>query len=625
MRGHLEYAEKVRTRRRTLVVMLFFSVTFLAYFFSLWFYQVLHGDDFRVQAANNTLRTLEVPATRGDILDRNGHVLVGNRLSFDVLLNRTCPADPDPLIEFLSETLSLDPATIRERLTVPGQMPQGERVIAEDVSMAQAVAIESRRLEWPELAIAVRSRRFYPEGSLAAHVLGYVGEISGAEIRSGRFQDDLRAGDIIGKTGIERFFEGDLQGHKGYKHVLVNSRGRVVDELGVDRVPRRGRDISLTLDLDLQEALRESLRGRVGAGIFLDPRSGEILAMSSSPAFEPNLFARRFPPDEWKALISDPLKPLQNRSTLSHYSPGSTFKLVVAAAALEEKVITPSTTIFCPGYADLYGHRFRCHKREGHGAMDLKEAIVHSCNVYFYNLGKLLGIERIAAYARRLGLGTRTGIDLVSEDEGLIPTPRWKRETRGQPWYPGETISVSIGQGPLSVTPLQMASVAAALAHGGRPVRPHLLRETARKDPGQAVAAARTGFSAATLRTLRSAMIEVVRRGTGTGVQLPGIQVAAKTGTAQFSSRSAGMDADHLPYAIRDHAWLIGYAPAETPRIAFAVFVEHGGHGGTAAAPVVRRVLARFFGLDKRDPAKQGAMVARGPGGPPRRSSVAAP
>jgi penicillin-binding protein 2 len=603
VKEHLEYAEKARTERRTAVVRAAFAAAFVGYLLTLWYHQVLEGESYRHQAANNIVRTQEVAAYRGNIRDRHGQILVKNRLSFNVLLNRELLRDTGLVVEFLAGVLDLAPETVLERLAAARPRPSHEPVvIEEDVSMAQAVSIEARRVEWPELSIAVTSRRAYPEGRRAAHVLGYVGEISETEMRSGRFHPDLRGGDIVGKTGIERVYELELQGFKGSKTVLVNSRGRVVEEFGVDSHPQHGEDVTLTLDAGLQRTLETALEGQVGAGIFLDPWTGEILAMTSAPAYEPDLFARRFPPQEWTAVLSDPLKPLQNRASLSRYSPGSTFKIVVAAAALEEGVVSPSTTIFCPGYAMIYGHRFGCHKEVGHGDMDLEEAIIHSCNVYFYNVGKALGIERIAEYAVRMGLGTETGIDLVSEDPGLIPTPEWKREARGEPWYAGETISVSIGQGPLGVTPLQMARLAAALS-----------------EPEPA------GLSEATTRALRRAMTGVVNRGTGHRTRLPGIQVAAKTGTAQYSSRSAGIDADELPYAIRDHAWLVGYAPAERPRIAFAVFIEHGGHGGTTAAPVARQVLEHYFGLDDEpDPAVETARILA-PGRDGEASGVAAP
>ena len=605
LREHLDYAEKVRTQRRTRVVTALFIAAFTAYLGTLWYLQVIRGETYRILASENVLRTVKVPAYRGNIRDRHDRILVSNRLAFNVRMDREAIRDREALTRFLATLLEMEPDILRQRIETARPRPLERRIVlVEDVTLKQAVSIEARQLEWPELSIGVEARRSYPHGRMSAHALGYVGEISEAEMRSGAFADNLVGGDIVGKTGIERSYETGLQGSKGARRVRVNSRGRVVEEIGLDRPPRHGTDLRLTIDLDLQRLLEEAMAGHVGAGIFLDPWTGEVLAMASSPAFEPNLFARRFPAEAWNELISDPLKPLQNRVSLSSYSPGSTFKIVVGAAALAEKVITPSTTIFCPGYAIIYKHRFHCWKAGGHGEVALEDAIVHSCNVYFYQVGKMLGIEAIASFARRLGLGEPTGIDLLREDAGLIPTPRWKEETRGQPWYAGETISVAIGQGPLNVTPLQMARMAATLANGGRQVTPHLVY---RGETAEAADASRrrdeAGFTARTMAALRRAMVGVVERGTGKAAGLAGIKVAGKTGTAQYSSRSAGVDADELPYAIRDHGWFVGFAPADSPRIAFAVFIEHGGHGGTTAAPVARRVLERFFSPPEEQPA----------------------
>jgi len=627
LREHLDYAEKVRTQRRTRVVTALFIAAFTSYLGTLWYLQVIQGETYRTMASENVLRSVKVPAYRGNIRDRRERILVSNRLAFNVRVDLEAVRHREPLTRFLAALLEMDPDVLSRRLAAARPRPLERRILlVEDVNLKQAVSIEARQLEWPELSIEVLARRSYPHGRMLAHALGYVGEISEAEMRSGAFADTLVGGDIVGKTGIERFYESGLQGSKGARRVRVNSRGRVVEEVGLDRPPRHGADLSLTIDLDLQRVLEEAMAGQVGAGIFLDPWTGEVLAMASSPAFEPNLFARRFPAEDWNKLIADPSRPLQNRVSLSSYSPGSTFKIVVGAAALAEQVVTPSTTIFCPGYATIYGHRFNCWKPGGHGTVDLENAIVHSCNVYFYQVGKMLGIEAIAGFARRLGLGEPTGIDLLQEDAGLIPTPRWKEETRGQPWYAGETISVAIGQGPLNVTPLQMARMAATLANGGRQVTPHLVY---RGETAEAADASRrrdeAGFTTQTMAALRRAMVGVVERGTGKAAGVAGIKVAGKTGTAQYSSRSAGVDADELPRAIRDHAWFVGFAPAESPRLAFAVFIEHGGHGGTTAAPVARRVLERFFSPPGEPPATspgralqdmQAAVPAVGEGGP---------
>jgi len=613
MAAPIEFVEKQRIARRTSVLGAGFVVAFVVYGGLLWYTMVVQADFYRTLAASNALRTEPVPAYRGLIVDRKERILVRNRLSFDVVLDRERLGRGAAPLAFLARTLGLTERALSERLEAARGRPRHEPVIlGEDVSLSEAATVEARQLEYPELRVEVSSRRDYAESGLAAHVLGYVGEVSDAELASGRFDARLAPGAIVGKAGVERVYEAELQGEQGLRQVIVNARGRIIEEVGVDREPVHGHDLRLTLDLDLQRSLEEALEGQVGAAVFLDPWSGEVLAMASAPRFEPNLFQRRFAPEAWRALVADPRKPLQNRAALSRFSPGSTFKLAVAAAGLEEGVITGSTIIHCGGAASFYGRTFRCHKAGGHGAVDLESAIVHSCNVYFYTVGQRLGIERIAAYARRLGLGEPTGIDLGGEEEGLVPTPEWKQRVRHEPWYAGETISVSIGQGPLGTTPLQMARLAAALANGGRHVTPHLRWRGAQGEAELAAQArAEAGFSNATIQALRRAMSGVVSYGTGTKASLPGIAVAAKTGTAQYSSRSAGVDADQLPYDIRDHAWFVGFAPADEPRIAFAVFIEHGGHGGTTAAPVARRVLETFFGIVPEIPAPVGVKHAR--------------
>ena len=613
IKAPIEFVEKQRIVRRTGVLGAGFVVAFVTYGGLLWYTMVVQADYYRSLAESNALRTEPVPAFRGNILDRRERILVSNRLSFDVVLDRERLGRRAAPLPFLAGTLGLTEAALRERLDAARGRPRHEPVVlGEDVSLAEAASVEARQLEFPELRVVVSSRRDYTESGLAAHVLGYVGQASDADLASGRLDARLRPGAIVGKAGVERVYEAELQGAQGLRTVVVNARGRIIEEVGVDRDPVHGRPLRLTLDLDLQRALENALAGQMGAAVFLDPWSGEVLAMASAPRFEPNFFARRFAPEAWRALVEDPRKPLQNRAALSRFSPGSTFKLAIAAAGLEEGIIGGGTYIHCAGAASFYGHTFRCHKAGGHGAVNLELAIVHSCNVYFYTVGQRLGIERIAAYARRLGLGAPTGIDLAGEEEGLVPTPEWKQETRHEPWYAGETISVSIGQGPLGATPLQMARMAAALANGGRHVTPHLRwRGSGAEADLAAQVRAEAGFSASTMMALRRAMSGVVSYGTGVRAALPGIAVAAKTGTAQYSSRSAGIDADLLPYAIRDHAWFVGFAPADNPRIAFAVFIEHGGHGGTTAAPVARAVLEVFFGIKPEAEAEAGTKRAR--------------
>jgi penicillin-binding protein 2 len=464
------------------------------------------------------------------------------------------------------------------------------------VNLSQIAYIESHPEAFPGVRVVLEHQRLYEGGKSAAHLIGYVGEISVRQLQSGAL-DPARSGDVVGKAGLERVYQAELAGAPGVRMATVNSTGRETDELPGGTAPQPGAELQLTVDLDLQQELVRAFGERVGSAVFLDPRTGEILALSSFPDFDPNLFAGRFTREDWERLARDEQHPLQNRATRSLYSAGSTFKLVVAAAALETGGLDPARRIYCPGFATFYKRDFRCHHRGGHGWVNLHQALIRSCNVYFYHLGKELGIESMARQARQLGLGRPTGVNL-SEESGLIPDESWSRRVRGTPWYPGETISVSIGQGPLLVTPLQQAVLIGALG-SGRFVPPRLVRSI----NGEPVAPAGPGesleLSPRTVQILRRALRGVVNGGgTGAAARLqrhPEFVVAGKTGTVQVVQASADVESSELPQDLRDHSWFIGYAPADDPTIAFAVFVEHGGHGGVQAAPIARDVLDVYF------------------------------
>jgi len=384
----------------------------------------------------------------------------------------------------------------------------------------------------------------------------------------------------------------------------VNSLGRRIGSAWVGRVPSHGTPLELTLDLDLQRELREALGDETGAGVFMDPRTGEVLAMVSTPAFDPNLFVNGMTTEAWKSITEDPRRPLHDRAIASYYAPGSAFKIVMAIAGLESGTIHPEHTVRCGGSARFYGRRRLCWKRGGHGVVDLEAALAHSCNVYFYHLGKQMGIGPIHEYGSVLGLGRPTGISLPGEAGGILPSRAWKREHLGEPWYPGDTISVAIGQGLLAVTPVQMATMISGVATGGILPLPRLSRMEAPRHT-------RLEISPSTLDVVRSALREAVRSGTGRQSKLETVSVAGKTGTAQVFKHSAGVDSDDLPKQERDHAWFVGYAPADDPTIAFAVVVEHGGHGGSTAAPIVRRVLEIHFGEAPKIPAvEEGERIA---------------
>ncbi len=609
-----DYYEERRLQRRITIVFVLLAGLFLSYLFNLWYLQVVTGEEYRRMADNNRLRQVVLNPLRGTIRDRQGRPIVQNRISFNVLLDREKVTDKERIVRTLSRVLDLPEETIRERIARYRNRPVFEPVIVkEDVDLSEAAYLESRRLELPEVSVAIEPKRSYEEGDLAAHALGYVGEISESELSSPRYAG-YQMGDLVGKAGLESYYDQDLTGVKGWKQVIVNSLGRELRELPAGRHPVSGDSLSLTLDLDLQRELEAAFADKNGSAVFLDPDTGEILALVSRPAFDPNIFARRFSASDWVSLINSEAFPLQNRAIQSKFAPGSVFKIVLAIAALESGKAGPGRTDFCPGFARIYGRRFHCHEAGGHGTLAMVEAIQKSCNVYFYHLGRDLGISLISQWAHNMGFGSPTGVDLFHEEAGTVPDEEWKRRTRNEPWYPGETISVSIGHGALEVTPIQMANFAAAVGNGGTFYRPFLLksrqlRDGAKEERGPEILRT-VRLKPSTLAVVKEAMWRVVNHeGTGTRAMIPGEDVCGKTGTAQVVKASAGVKSNKLPEAIRDNAWFVGFAPRDHPRIAFAIFVEHGGYGGETAAPIAQRVMMKFF--EKKDLRQEPAQIAR--------------
>ena len=619
-----DYIEEARLNRRLLIVRILFILLFASCLGGLYYLQIVEFESYSLQADMNRLRKAVIHPLRGNMFDRDQRALVANRTSFNLVLDREKLREPERVIARLAPIIGVDEATLRARLDRYRSRPAFEpAILEEDVGLREIARLEARRWENPEMQIQTESRRYYPERRALAHVVGTVGEATEAQLAA---DSSMQMGDVVGRSGLEKAYDDRLRGRNGEQLVEVNSIGRALGPVFVGTRPTAGHDLYLTLDMDLQRELVRAFGEEAGAGVFLDPRNGEILAMASMPAFDPNLFASRFSPEEWKAIGSDPLHPLQNRVIASTYSPGSTFKLLIAMAALEEGVADEGTVVHCNGGATFYGRRFGCWKEGGHGAVDLHRAIVQSCNVFFYTVGQRLGIDKIARYAKAVGFGVPTGLDLPGEKGGIVPSPEWKMATRKEPWYAGETISVSIGQGPILVTAVQMANMAACVANGGPIYRPRLVRE----GPGWSVTpepAHDVKLSAHTLAVLRQAMWGVVHEsGTGGRARLPDVEVLGKTGTVQVFKASAGVDSDKLSKAMRDHAWFVGYAPRENPTIAFAVFVEHGGHGGEVSAPIVHDVLKLFFSKDRRPGLGPGPLpTAPAPPPAPQLASVAAP
>ncbi len=609
-------------RRRTNLLMTVVSIAFLLLIGRLFFLQIIQGERFTYLAENNRIRLKKIPGTRGMVFDRKGQLLIDSRPSFDLLFVPEDAKEPETTLRRLAGFLGRDEGELLGLLEEnKGRPPFEEMVLGRDIDWRTLVAVETHQLDLPGVTLRIRPRRSYLLNSMAAHLLGYMGEIGPKQLKAQK-EKGYGMGDEIGQFGLERRWEELLRGRTGGQQVEVDALGRRVRVLHeVEDVP--GYSVFLTLDRDLQETAYEALQGKQGAIVALEVNSGAILALVSTPAFDPNIFARGVTGEEWRALGQDRMHPLNNRAIQGQYPPGSTFKIVLAIAALEEKVIDPETPLQCHGSMAFGNRVFRDWKKQGHGAVDLHKGIVQSCDVYFYQLGQRIGIDRIAKYARALGLGEKTGIALDDEKPGLIPDTEWKMRRFGQPWFPGETPSASIGQGYVNVTPLQMANLMATIANGGTRYRPWFVRRVESLD-GTLIREygpekiRSLELKENTLKHVRGALADAVNSGSGTGGHAKSnmVAIAGKTGTAQVAEmRGAYVKSEQLSYLIRDHAWFVAYAPAENPVIAIAALVEHGGHGGAAAAPMAKKVIEKYFSLqnnppDSRQAGRQGAIRA---------------
>ena len=558
-----------------------------------WHLQVVRGRYFRELSENNRIRVIPIPAPRGPLFDRNGRILAENRSSFNVVLTTERRDDLRRALARIATLITYDPAAVEDRLNKRGPRFRS-LVVKSDATEEDVASVAARRLEEPEASVEVVPLRSYPLGIGAAHVLGHVGEVTDKQTEQEAFKG-IEAGTVVGQTGLELQYNRELMGKDGMRRIIVNSRGVEVTE--AERVaPLDGPTSILTLDLDLQKAFEEAMAGHSGSVIALDPETGDVLAYLSLPGYDPNAFSAGINPAEWSALMKDPEKPLINRVIQGQYPPGSTYKIINALAGLQEGVITPQSRFHCPGYLAVYGTLFRCHKQEGHGTIDLKKAIALSCNVYFYNVGIRLEIERLARYSKRMGLARPTGIDLPHEVAGVFQDPEWKMRTQKVRWFPAETVSVSIGQA-MSVTPIQLARVAAVVANGGRLPRPRLMKAI-----GERALAAEPpvdlGFRPAVVATVRDAMLAVVEEGTGQRAKLDGVEVGGKTGSAQVVTH-ARLESNKDARAYQPHGWFMAFAPPTNgkPGVAVAVLVEHGVAGGVSAAPVVGKALARYYGV----------------------------
>ncbi|GAC1617400.1 MAG: penicillin-binding protein 2 [Candidatus Acidiferrum sp.] len=565
-----------------------------------WKLQVIDSDKYLQWAERNRVRSIPIIAPRGRMLDRDGRVLVDNRPSFSVLLLRDDSALVEANLPGISEGLNIPLEDLREQLQNIRSLPKFQPIVIKpEASPADIAFIESHRADIPLLEMLSVSRRRYIPGGFLSHATGYVGEVSEQQIEASNSK--FLPGDLAGKTGIERQYNEMLMGTDGMRRVIVNSVGKEVDHLpSQDAIP--GKQIQLTIDYDLQQIAEQSLGARPGAAVALDPRTGEVLAMVSHPAPDPNDFAVRISKEEWKNLNEDPERPLLNRVIQAQLAPGSVFKIVTATAMLEDKNPPENFTTFCPGYATFYGRQFKCwvFGKSSHGWVDLHKAILESCDVFFYNAGMRLGIDRLSYYASKLGLGHKTGIDLPSEEAGLMPSAEWAERVFHRKWYAGETISVSTGQGAVTTTPLQLARMIGGIAMGGIFKQPHMLKGEA--NVGEELFT----ISEPTVEKVTQGMYGVVNEAGGTGysLRIAGVEFSGKSGTAQVIGYGT-RDRLAKQKKFADNAWFVGYAPRRNPEIVVAVLVQESGqHGGTAAGPVVRDVIKAYY--DKKAKTTQG-------------------
>jgi len=575
----------------------------------LGYLQIIRGAEFKQKSENNSVRFRKIKPLRGLIMDRNGVVIVDNRPSFDVFYIPSKVKGNELSVEKLKDIYKSKSLDFSFDQDIPETAnPYSPIKLEKNVNMEKVALIETNALNLPGIYIDVSPIRLYLDGEMLAPVIGYTGEISKEDLEKN--SDEYAYGDVLGKHGLEKFFDSYVRGRRGAELVEVNVYGKEIKNLGrID--PVSGYNIVLTIDADLQKAAWQAFEGKPGAAVVMDTRDGSVLAMVSSPSFDPNLFNNGISYDQWDKLQNNPFAPLSNKAISGQYPPGSTYKLIVAAAALEEGIITSDTKVLCNGSFTLGSRTYRCWKKGGHGWVDLHKAIVESCDVYFYTIGKMLGVDKIAQYAKRFGLGEVSGIDLPNEKNGLVPTKDWKFKRKKVAWQPGETISTSIGQGFNLTTPLQLANAFSAFANGGTLWRPHLVkyiestdgkiyREFLPEKKGE------LKLSPKTVEILNSALWGVVNEpgGTGHAARMLNVDVCGKTGTSQVLGLPEDEKARRMKIIgafYKDHALFACYAPLKNPEIAVAVILENAGSGGAVAAPVARKILTAYFEGKKKN------------------------
>ncbi len=603
MRIKSDWSRQEDFSSRFLFFLLAICLVFFLLLCRLWFLQMISSEKFDELSHKNRTRHLPVSAPRGPIYDRDGVLLVGNRPAFSISVMRQDVDDPENLLDRLSLYVDEEPELLYERWKAGRRHPVYRPVsLAHDVDRSVLERVLENSYDLSGILPEVQPTRFFPFGAMASHMFGTLGEVGGEELRSGKY----RAGEYLGRSGIEKAYEDYLRGTEGVRRVEVDARGKELRQWELE-APHPGQKIFLTLFKEMQLTTEQAFGEQVGAAVALDVRTGAVLALVNSPRFDPGLFARGIGSKEWKDLISDPMKPLQDRALKGQYPPGSTFKPVVVLAALEAGEASAATVVNCDGSMRLGDREFRCWKKTGHGITNLKKAMRESCDIWFYEVGLLLGIDRISEMARSLGLGEKTGITISGESSGLVPSRSWKKKRYGAPWYRGETLNASIGQGFLLATPLQLGVMTAAIANGGKVMKPVLVQRIEdwsgnvlfQQEPQMV---REVPLTPGHVQTVNRAMVAVVNESHGSGwrSRLKKVVVAGKTGTAQvvrLKDEDEGDESgdENIPYKFRDHALFIAYAPADAPEVAVVVIVEHGGGGGRTAAPIAQKMLQAYF------------------------------
>lgn len=605
---------KKRTDLATLVIIFFIAVVIAR----LWFLQIHNGDIYREQADNNRVRMLDIIAPRGNILDKEGRPIVTNRPCFNIVWVKEDSPDPDEIIKKLSVILNEEIAALLKKVREAADNPRHIPILLkEDIDWKTLVYIENNHYELPGIRIEVLPRRKYLYGDMASHMIGYTGEINQQELDERKWKN-YEPGDQIGKRGFEKLYEEDLRGEKGTLYAEVDAHGYEQRELK-GKEPLPGNDLQLTIDLDLQREAEKAMADKAGAVVAMDVNSGRILAFASAPPVHLEDFIGGISTKKWQALLNDIKRPLVHKTIQGQYPPGSTYKIITALAGLAKGVINSDTVFNCAGSMPFGNRRYGCWKKGGHGPISLHRALAESCDIYFYKVGLLVGVDVLAEFANDMGLGHKTGINFEYEKSGLIPTSNWKKLAKGEPWQEGETLSIAIGQGFNLVTPLQVCLMTSALANGGKLYKPFLVEKII--DPegevikeNEPIVDVELFGMDKYLALIRDGLVAAVndKHGTGSEARLKNVLVGGKTGTAQVVTmeKFKEVDEEDVEYKHRDHAWFTSFAPAERPEIAVTVLVEHGGHGGSAAAPVAKKVMEEYFAKKEELKAKAGKKQA---------------